>query len=127
MSDMNALKLRLLFVDDSDIDVELTLRALKQRGYELAWERVEREDDMRRALAAGAPDAIISDFSMPLFDGVQALRVAREVLPSIPFVFLSGTIGGERATQAMSMGATGYVEKGDTEKLDRVLRRIAAR
>jgi CheY-like chemotaxis protein len=122
---MSRIALNVLFVDDSDIDVELTLRALKQQGYDAAWDRVDQEADMRRMLTDRPPQVIISDFSMPCFDGTMALRVAREMVPDIPFVFLSGTIGEERAAEAMRLGATAYVEKGDTARLDEVLRRIA--
>ena len=124
---MSRIALKLLFIDDSEIDVELTLRALKQRGYDAVWERVDEEGEMRRALSERTPQVIISDFSMPCFDGVTALRVAREAVPGIPFIFLSGTIGEQRANDAISLGGTAYVEKGDTDSLDDLLRRIAAR
>lgn len=111
-------------MDDSDIDVELALRVLKQGRLQAEWQRVDREDALRRALAQSQPDVILSDFSMPLFDGARALRVVHEVAPRVPFIFLSGTIGGDRAAEAMRLGAAAYVEKGDAPRLLAVLMRV---
>ena len=121
---MQNAELKLLFVDDSDVDVELTLRTLKRRGFAVTWNRVETEVEMRRALEHSPPQVILSDFSMPLFEGSSALRVACEVAPEVPFVFLSGSIGDERAAQTMQMGASGYVEKGNMDQLEGLLRRL---
>jgi CheY-like chemotaxis protein len=123
---MQKIKLKVLFVDDCDADVELALRLLKQRGFEIAWDRVEMEGDMRRLLTESPPQLILSDFSMPCFEGALALRVARELAPQVPFVFLSGSIGEKRAAEAMQLGAAGYVEKGNIDQLDGILRRVAA-
>jgi CheY-like chemotaxis protein len=114
----------ILFVDDSEMDAELAARMLKRKGFALSWSRVEDEAGMRRALAQATPDVILSDFSMPLFSGPDALRVARELMPGVPFVFLSGSIGEERARQARSEGASDCVEKGDTEALAAALRQV---
>src|SRR5437879_11883796 len=63
----------LLFVEDSAEDVQLALRALSRDGVEAAWRQVDSQSAMKVALAEGQPDAILSDFSMPGFDGLEAL------------------------------------------------------
>jgi len=113
----------LLFVEDSAEDVQLALRALKRDGVEALWRQVDSETTMKVALSEGRPDAILSDFSMPGFDGLEALLVAREIAPHVPFIFLSGTIGEERAIAAIRMGATDYVLKSSMRRLGTAVKR----
>jgi diguanylate cyclase (GGDEF)-like protein len=122
----NDARLNLLFVEDSAQDVELALRALKRDGVEAAWRRVDSELAMRAALSEAQPDVILSDFSMPQFDGLLALRLAREVAPHVPFIFLSGTIGEERAIEAIRMGATDYILKSSMRRLGTAVKRARA-
>src|SRR5579863_6389893 len=110
-------KLRLLLVEDSTADAELAIRRLQQAGYECSFERVVDEVQMRAALGAGLPDIILSDFSLPQFDGIAALAIARELAPDVPFIFLSGTIGEERAIEALKSGAIDYVLKTNPKRL----------
>ena len=113
---MNPQPVKVLFVEDSADDVELALRVLK-REMQVLWRRVESEDAMKAALAEFSPDVILSDFSMPNFDGLAALRVAKEGAPGLPFIFVSGTIGEERAIEAIRLGATDYVLKDNQRRL----------
>jgi diguanylate cyclase (GGDEF)-like protein/PAS domain S-box-containing protein len=116
--------IRLLFVEDSQSDVELELRELTREGFEVIWDRVESEVALREALSSSlAPHAVLSDFAMPLFDGMQALEIARELAPQIPFIFVSGAIGEDRAIEAMYRGATDYVLKGNLQRLPSCVRR----
>ena len=115
--------IQVLFIEDSVVDVELALRSLEQGGFEVSWERVEREEDLKRVLGSSKPQAILSDFSMPRFNGVDALRLVKEIAPGIPFIFLSGTIGEERAIEAIRLGATDYVLKNNMRRLGTVVRR----
>lgn len=110
-------KLRVLLVEDSTIDAELAIRRLQQGGYDCSYQCVADEAQMRAALAAQLPDVILSDFSLPQFDGVSALAIAREVAPDVPFIFLSGTIGEERAIEALKSGAVDYVLKSNPKRL----------
>src|SRR5580658_10643124 len=119
-------KLRLLLVEDSTADAELAIRRLQQAGYDCSFERVVDEAQMRAALAAGLPDIILSDFSLPQFDGVSALAIARELAPGIPFIFLSGTIGEERAIEALKSGAIDYVLKSNPMRLVPAIKRALA-
>jgi diguanylate cyclase (GGDEF)-like protein/PAS domain S-box-containing protein len=113
----------ILFVEDSEDDVVLALHALKRDGLDAVWKRVQNEPDMRSVLAEVKPDAILSDFSMPGFDGLRALKLAKEVVPEVPFIFVSGTIGEERAIEAIRMGATDYVLKNNMRRLGTSVRR----
>src|SRR3979490_3025087 len=109
--------LRVLLVEDSQSDTELTMWRLKQAGYVCAFRCVVNEIEMRAALCAELPDLILSDFSLPGFDGMTALAVARAEAPGVPFIFLSGTIGEERAIEALKCGAIDYVLKTNPKRL----------
>ena len=116
-------ELKILMVEDVASDAELALRELRQLGLAINARRVENEQDFRRALAEFQPHVILSDFSMPAFDGLTALDLAREHLPDVPFVFVSGTIGEDRAVEAMRRGATDYVLKDRMARLVPVIQR----
>src|SRR5437773_8702167 len=120
---MDKTSIQVLFVEDSEVDVELALRSLEQGGFEVSWDRVELEEDLKRALGSAKPQAILSDFSMPRFDGIDALRLSKELAPDVPFIFLSGTIGEERAIEAIRLGATDYVLKNNMRRLGTVVKR----
>ena len=120
---MDRTPIQVLFIEDSEIDVELTLRALEQGGFDVSWECVEVEEELKRALSLQRPQAILSDFSMPGFDGMEALRLAKEMAPGVPFIFVSGTIGEERAIEAIRLGATDYVLKDNMRRLGTSVRR----
>jgi diguanylate cyclase (GGDEF)-like protein len=124
MSELSGVNM--LFVEDSADDVELALRSLKADGIKPLWQRVQSEHDLRQALGGPQPDAILSDFSMPGFDGLHALRIARELTPEIPFIFVSGTIGEERAIEAIRAGATDYVLKNNLRRLGTAVKRALA-
>src|SRR5262249_35219343 len=62
-------------------------------------------------LQQGGFDLILADYTLPLFDGISALKLAKEVRPDVPFIFVSGTLGEEVAIEALKMGATDYVFK----------------
>jgi diguanylate cyclase (GGDEF)-like protein len=109
--------LRVLLVEDSQSDTELTMWRLKQAGYVCVFQCVVNEIEMRAALRAELPDLILSDFSLPGFDGMSALAIARAEAPGVPFIFLSGTIGEERAIEALKCGAIDYVLKSNPKRL----------
>src|SRR5713101_9545919 len=120
---MDRTPIQVLFIEDSEIDVELALRSLEQGGFDVSWECVQAEEELKRALSSHRPQAILSDFSMPGFDGMEALRLAKEMAPGVPFIFVSGTIGEERAIEAIRLGATDYVLKDNMRRLGTALRR----
>lgn len=109
--------LRVLIVEDSEADTGLLLRELRRAGYDPVCERVETAETMRSALDNRDWDIVISDYTMPRFDGMQALRLVQRRKPDIPFIIVSGTIGEERAVAVMKAGAHDYIMKGNTARL----------
>ena len=109
--------LKVLLVEDSAFDAELALRELKRAGLACEGLRVDTEPDFVQALGAFAPQVILSDFSMPRFDGMAALALARRTHPQVPFIFVSGTLGEEYAIRALKSGATDYVLKSNLMRL----------
>lgn len=117
------LALRLLLVEDSTGDAELALHELRRSGVACNGVRVDTEAGFRRELAGFAPQVILSDFSMPGFDGLRALAIARELAADVPFIFVSGTIGEENAIRALQDGAADYVLKNNLLRLPAAVQR----
>ncbi|MBI3529612.1 MAG: EAL domain-containing protein [Betaproteobacteria bacterium] len=109
--------MRILLVEDVATDAELMLRELKRAGILCNGHRVETAVDFRRELEEFQPHVILSDFSMPNFDGMEALRIASQSYSHIPFIFVSGTLGEEYAVRALKNGATDFVLKTDLLRL----------
>ena len=110
-------------LEDSALDAELVAARLEIDGLECRLVRVETRDAFVDALRNGPVHAIISDYALPLFDGESALNVAQALCPDVPFVFVSGAIGEERAIELMRRGATDYVLKNRLERLAPAVRR----
>src|SRR5205809_1030653 len=109
--------LRILLAEDSESDSELIQRELKRGGLDFQSRRVQTEADFRRELDEFRPHLVISDFSMPQFNGRKALAIARESRGDIPFIFISGTIGENVAVDMMKAGADDYVMKNNLARL----------
>lgn len=105
-------KIRVLILENSPEDYELEVRELRTAGLDPEPRRVETLEDYRRALEEFRPELILSDFTLPRDDGCQALAIAREVCPSVPFIYVSGTIGEDRAAECLKNGAMDYIVKG---------------
>jgi diguanylate cyclase (GGDEF)-like protein/PAS domain S-box-containing protein len=118
--------IRVLLTEDVASDAELEVRELKRAGLRLQHRIVDTEDTFTRALRDFSPDIILSDFSMPGFDGMAALALARELAPDTPFIFVSGTIGEEYAIRALKSGATDYVLKSNLVRLPAAVERAMA-
>jgi diguanylate cyclase (GGDEF)-like protein len=115
--------IRVLLVEDVEFEAELTCHHLKKHGIAHLVQRVETDDAMRTALREFRPTIILSDFSLPAFDGLSALAIARECAPDVPFLFVSGTIGEERAIEALRRGAVDYVLKTNLARLGSAVQR----
>jgi diguanylate cyclase (GGDEF)-like protein len=115
--------IRILLIEDIEVEAELTVKQLRLDGLEPVVRRVETEEAMREALKEFKPAIILSDFSLPRFNGLSALAIARECAPAVPFVFVSGTIGEERAIEALHCGAVDYVLKTNLARLGPAVRR----
>ena len=109
--------LRVLHVEDSERDVTLISRHLREAGYQLISERVETADDMNAALAASEWDIILCSYSMPRFDALSALTVLRKSGLDLPFLIISGTIGEDVAVKALLNGANDYILKDNLTRL----------
>jgi PAS domain S-box-containing protein len=114
---------KILVVEDSDDDAKLAMRALRQGGFIPTYLRIENVDALRAAFDEERWDAVLSDFRLPGFTGVEALQVFRATGLDIPFIFFSGTIGEETAVAAMKAGASDYVMKQNIARLAPVLER----
>jgi len=108
---------RLLILEDVAAEAELAVRQLERAGLSCTWTRVESEGAFRAALHEVRPDLILSDFSLPGYDGSDALDLVRREAPETPFIFVSGTIGEERAIETLKRGAVDYVLKTNLARL----------
>jgi two-component system, cell cycle sensor histidine kinase and response regulator CckA len=109
--------LRALIVEDSEDDVLLVLRELRRGGYEVAHAHVETPATMQDALEQHPWDIVISDYTMPAFNALDALQLLQSKRLDIPFLIVSGTIGEETAVAAMKAGAQDYLLKGNLARL----------
>jgi formate hydrogenlyase transcriptional activator len=103
--------LRILYLEDNLRDAELVEAMLSDDSLACEVVRVENEADFVASLEQGAFDLIFADYTLPSFDGISALKIARQKRPAVPFIFISGTLGEEVAIEALKIGATDYVFK----------------
>ena len=115
--------LKVVLVEDIDTDAELAMRELERAGLSCVSQRVETAAAFMKTLEQFVPDIVISDFSLPQFDGLAALEMVRQRYPDLPFIFVSGTLGEERAAAALNLGATDYVLKGSLKRLPSAVER----
>lgn len=115
--------MRVLIVEDVSVDSDLAIHQLARGGIRCVHIRADSEPSFRTALTRFRPHIILSDFSLPAFDGLAALRIATSEAPDVPFIFLSGTIGEERAIEALRRGAVDYVLKTNPARLVPAVRR----
>src|SRR5215217_1370827 len=120
-NDPNAL--RILDLEDDPVDTELLEANLMAGGISCEMVRVQTRADFEAALVNGDFDLVLSDYSLPSFDGLSALELAKEIRPEVPFILVSGAIGEERAIEALKSGATDYVLKQRLERLVPAVRR----
>jgi PAS domain S-box-containing protein len=105
------IRIRVLIVEDSTDDAELVLRQLRRAGYDPVFERVQTAEEMKTALEREAWDLVVSDFSMPQFDALAALKLLIQSGHDLPFIVVSGTIGEDIAVTIMKTGAHDYILK----------------
>jgi PAS domain S-box-containing protein len=115
--------IRILYLEDSLVDVELARAILKKDGLKYEMTVVDTCEDYVAALEAGGHILILADYQLPSFDGMTALEIAREMSPDLPFIFVSGTMGEEIATESLKHGATDYVLKERLARLPGSIRR----
>lgn len=103
--------LRILLLEDNLLDAELIQVNLTNGGVECELLRVETRADFAGILEQNSFDLILSDYSLPGFDGISALKIALATCPEVPFIFVSASLGEELAIEALKSGATDYVLK----------------
>jgi PAS domain S-box-containing protein len=108
--------LRILLLEDSEIDAELIATHLEAGLKGIAIEQVSTRDTFKAALERG-PDIILADYSLPSFSGLEALKLAQSLKSDIPFIFVSGVVGEEFATSALQNGAADYITKRNLRRL----------
>lgn len=109
--------MKFLHLEDNDQDAELFESLLQREWPGCSITRSSTRKDFETALGRDNYDLVLSDHSMPGFDGLTALDMVRTTAPDTPFVFLSGTIGEERAIEALKHGAADYVLKDSPARL----------
>ncbi|MBI5003968.1 response regulator [Candidatus Kaiserbacteria bacterium] len=116
---------RILMLEDSATDAELIERKLSESGLVFTGRRVSSKSGFLQAIKDKdeAPDIILADYTLPSFLGSEALAFAKEYCPDTPFIFVTGTMGEERAIEALKSGATDYVLKERLFRLPGVVNR----
>ncbi|HEV1995699.1 MAG TPA: response regulator [Candidatus Acidoferrum sp.] len=115
--------LRVLIVEHTRNDVELILLELKEAGLRVNHTVVENREQFRRALQQESFDAILSDYRLPNWTGLDALQELRETGQDIPFLLVTGTLGEEAAVECIKQGATDYILKDRISRLPVALKR----
>jgi diguanylate cyclase (GGDEF)-like protein/PAS domain S-box-containing protein len=115
--------LRVLNVEDNPGDSELVHTRLTEEGIACDFVRVETKEEFAAAIKQGGFDLILADYSLPSFDGLSALKMAKTRCPEIPFIFVSGAIGEEFAIETLKRGATDYVLKDRLSRLAAAINR----
>jgi two-component system, cell cycle sensor histidine kinase and response regulator CckA len=109
--------IHILHLEDDPLDRELVQARLEKAGLAYRMTQVQTREEFENALGQGAFDIILSDYRLPMYDGLSALRLVLERCPDIPFIFVSGTIGEDAAIEALTKGATDYVLKQKMTRL----------
>ena len=116
-------RLHILHLEDDPNDAALVRSTLEAEGIACATTCVENREDFMAALQRGGIDLVLSDCTLPAFDGISALKIMHAKWPAIPLIIVSGTLGEERAIDSLKNGATDYVLKDHLGRLAAAVRR----
>lgn len=114
---------RILHLEDSCLDAEMVTAHLERAGIACKIHFADSQAAYAAALQEGNFDLILADYMIPGFGGLEALAIARQALPGVPFIFVSGTLGEEAAVEAVRQGATDYVTKQRLSRLPIAIKR----
>ena len=103
--------IKILILEHDPYDIELLLHELKKAKLNYKHKVVSTKHEFVHALEEHQPDVVLSDYSLPSFDGVSAFKIIKEQCPRTPFIIVSGTIGEENAVELIKRGVTDYVLK----------------
>src|SRR6202521_2844948 len=116
-------QLRVLHLEDSPRDAEMVRHKLDIEGVSCDILLANSKDSYEAALTQESFDLIISDYNLPGYDGVTALKQAQEIQPDVPVILISGTVGEEEAVKVLHFGATDYLLKDRLDRLAPAVRR----
>lgn len=114
---------RFLILEDEEHDLKLTLRALNKEKMAFEYRVVDTERTFQKELKEFEPNLIIADYNLPTFTGMDALKWVNQQAPEIPFIFVTGSLGEEKAVETLKQGASDFVLKGNLIRLPMVVRR----
>src|SRR6185436_1668902 len=116
-------KLAVLILEDVEGDAKLMERALRAGGIEFSAQRVETREAFLGALEQQRPDLILADYKLPHFDGRSALKLAKEHLPDVPVIIVTGALVDNDAVELLREGAADYILKDRLSRLAPAVRR----
>jgi len=114
---------KILHLEDSENDAFLILHLLQKEFGDLEVVQVDNQADFMRAMEDPRIRMVLSDYSLPTYDGMSALSALRQLRPELPFIFVSGAMGEDMAVECMKIGATDYVLKSNLKRLPTAIRR----
>jgi CheY-like chemotaxis protein len=118
--------IHIMHLEDDPADSELAQANLAAAGLRCEIDRVQTGTEFYEGLRRGGYDVILADYRLPMYDGRSALRLARDLSPDVPFIFVSGTIGEDAAIEGLMEGATDYVLKQNLSRLAPAIKRALA-
>ena len=116
-------QLRVLHVEDNELDAELVAQALRRGGFSVSVVVVQAEKEFERELRLQRPDVVLADYNLPQWQGMEALEVLRREGLDIPLILVSGALGDVTAVECIKRGATDYVLKDGLARLPEAIRR----
>jgi PAS domain S-box-containing protein len=108
---------RILHLEDNPMDAEMIHAKLESENLVCQILHVKDREEFERCAATSEFDLILSDYSVPHYNGTAALRFVREKNPDVPFILVSGTLGEDKAVDSLKNGATDYIIKQRLERL----------
>ncbi len=120
---IDKIALKVLYLEDSPRDVEIIRELLIDAGYDLSMDCTEKKKEFTSLLHHNKYDIILSDFKLPGFNAIGALKLAIDICPDVPFICVSGSIGEEIAIELIKQGAVDYVLKDRLVRLPLAIKR----
>ena len=115
-------EVRILVLEDVPVDAEMEIRTIRNDGIVFASEVVDNREGFLEALERFQPDVVVSDYSLPQFTGMEALRLLQERMPLVPLIIVTGSVNEETAASCIKAGAADYVLKGRVGRLGHAVR-----
>jgi len=116
-------QVNILMLEDEPLDAELIWQMLGDGTFSFTGKLVDSRSAYCKELKSFSPDLILSDYSLPAFDGMEALKIVQREYPDIPFIFISGILGEDRAIETLKSGATDYILKDNLSRLNTAVER----